>query len=178
MTAVNKSWSFERAYQAQKRFQAKGGTVADPAGPLYQWEALRTLDEMRKQFKAGNKYTLMLALRKCANHDLPMPDWVSRAYISAFDQIHGYRAKSWDAVFGPPLPKGAQLSALRKKREKSIHVWNEVQARGSAVPIDDELFAAVGRKLGLGLTITKKYYSYARSLLPGGRPPKKSTSRS
>ncbi len=194
MTAVNKSWSFERAQQAQDRFQANGGRSEDPAGPLYQWTAMHTLDELRKKFEAGEKYALMLALRKCANHDLPMPDWVSRAYIRAFDTVHNYRAKSWDAVFGAPLPKGAQLAALRKKRLKSIQVWNEVQSRlsarqrwnetesryKSAVPIDDALFEQIGQKLGLGLTITKKYYAHAKAIYGWrpGRTPKKSTSRS
>lgn len=181
MTAVNKSWSFKRARQAQERFQAEGGRWEDPAGPFYQWAALHTLDELRQLFEAGNKYALMLALRKCANHDLPMPDWVSRAYIRAFDSVHNYRAKSWDAVFGPPLPKGAQLASLRKRRVHSIGVWNAVRGhKAKGAKIDDELFAKIGQKLGLGLTITKKYYTHAKTIhgRGPGRTPKKSTSRS
>lgn len=122
-------------------------------------QAREMLDKYERAFRAGDPYALMQAIRKCANQDLVMPEWVARGYIRAFDRVHNFRAKSWDSVFGKPLPKGAQLAALRKKREKSVHVWNEVQQRHQrGASIDDSLFASVGRKLGLGLTLTKEYY--------------------
>jgi len=122
--------------------------------------ARQTLAKYEVAFRAGDSYALMQAIRKCANHDLVMPAWVADGYIRAFDRVHNYRAKSWDSVFGKPLPKGAQLSALRKKREKAAHVWNEVHtAHQRGIPIDDLLFADVGKKLGIGVSLTKKYYS-------------------
>lgn len=173
---VKKTWTHDQAWAAQKKFRNNGGAFADPAGPFDQWVALSMLDSMKIAFEGGDSFTLMRAIRLCANHDLVMPDWVRRGFILAFDKVNGYRAKSWDEVFGKPLPKGANLNALRKKREKSILVWNEVHRRlhtnkiwdkssktwKPLVPIDDELFTEVGQQFGLGLTLTKEYYAHAK----------------
>lgn len=170
----------EQAQTAQERFRAKGGKVR---GPFFEWVALHELDELEKRFDAGDRWALMLGIRKCANFDLVMPEWLACAYIKAFDTVNNHRVKSWDDVFGPPLTKGAQLSARRKKREKSVHVWNEVQSHllaeqvwnektrqwESARPIDDELFTKVGEKLGLGLTLTKTYYTEWKNLNQSSR---------
>ena len=169
---VRADWTLEQAQSAQRSFQAEGGAFNDPTGPLYRWFALRTLEELRVRHEQGNAYALMLAIRKCANHDLVMPSWVSAGYIRAFDTVHNYRAKSWDEVFGSPLPKNAQLAALRKRRTKSIHVWNEVNERHQkGAPIDDLLFASVGKKLGLGVTLTKEYYAEWARFYEMGPPP-------
>jgi hypothetical protein len=164
---ARKDWTHAQAWAAQRRFRANGGAAADPAGPYSQWAALHTLDEYERAFRAGDSYALMQAIRKCAQHDLAMPAWVAAAYIRAFDRVHNFRAKSWDAVFGKPLRKGTQLVAVRKKREKSVQVWNAVRAahqRGRA--IDDPLFATVGRELGIGLTLAKEYYSEVARRMP------------
>lgn len=178
---VKKSWTHDQAWAAQEKFRKSGGASADPAGPFNQWVALRSLDEMKITFEGGDSFTLMRAIRLCANRDLVMPDWVQRGYIQAFDKVNNYRAKSWDEVFGKPLPKGANLNALRKKREKSILVLNQIQRRigrnqildkttqdwksDPLVSIDDELFRDVGIQFGLGVTLTKEYYASEKKRL-------------
>ncbi|MGD9597627.1 MAG: hypothetical protein AB7G76_06320 [Steroidobacteraceae bacterium] len=169
MTVV-KHWTHEQAREAQQRFIDAGGNWADPTSPFSQWVGLHKLDAYEQSFKSGNKYALMCALRECARASLPMPDWVATAYIGAFDCVSFYRAKTWDDVFGPALPKGAQLAALRKRLMKSVQVWNAVNERhkrGEA--IDDALFADVGQKLALGLSLTKEYYAFMKSRI---RPPR------
>jgi hypothetical protein len=171
---ARKQWTAKQAWAAHERFLGRGGSPSDPSAPYSQWAALHTLDDLERRFSAGEKYALLQAVRKCANHDLPMPEWLSAAFIKAFDQVHTYRAKSWDEVFGTPIPKGVQMAALKKRREKSAHVWNAVQgARSQGIPVDDELFAGVGKKLGLGVTLTKEYYAHAR----GQRPAVRKTTR-
>jgi hypothetical protein len=169
---VHKEWTLEQAQAAQRAFEADGGSSSDPTGPLFRWDALQTLEEIRTRYENGDDYALMLAIRMCANHDLVMPEWVAKAYIRAFDTVNGYRAKSWDDVFGHPLPKNAQLAALRKKRMKAAKVWTEVNKRHKAgAPIDDLLFASVGKKLGLGVTLTKEYYAAWARRIEAGLPP-------
>lgn len=157
---VRKEWTFERARAAQKRFTAGGGKRDDPKSPFAQWAALQELEQLRARRESGEQYALTYAVRVCAGHSLPMPEWVARAYIEAFDTIDSRRAGSWEAVFGPAIPKGRHLAALRKEHLHSIAVWNAVLARHErGEPIDDSLFAEIGEKLGLGLTLTKRYYS-------------------
>jgi hypothetical protein len=160
MERAHKGWTFERVWAAQKRFIAEGGKRSAPMSPLVQWAALQELEGLRARQEGGDQYALMYAIRVCAGHGLPMPEWVAQAYIEAFDTIDSRRAGSWEAVFGPAIPKGKHLAALRKEHLKSIAVWEEVLARHQrGEPIDDSLFAEVGKKLNLGLTLTKRYYS-------------------
>jgi hypothetical protein len=157
---VRMEWSFERARAAQKRFTAGGGKRNDPTSPFAQWGALQELGGLRARHEGGEQFALMYALRVCAGHGLPMPEWAARSYIEAFDAIDSRRAGSWEEVFGPAIPKGRHLAALRKEHLLSIAVWKAVLTRHErGEPIDDSLFAEIGKKLGLGLTLTKQYYS-------------------
>jgi len=97
----------------------------DPTLPHAQWFAFQELAVCEKNYEK-NSYFLMTALRICANHRLPMPDWAARAYIKAYDTVNNAGAKSWNAVFGDPYPKGQHLSAIRKKRMYGVAVWNEI----------------------------------------------------
>jgi hypothetical protein len=175
LSRVRKEWTLEQAKAAQARFVARGGRrVGDPRSPLSQWRAMHDLDEIRVRFERGDDYALAMALRICANNSLLMPPWVVRAYIDRFDAVHTYRADSWEALFGPAIPKGKHLAALRKRWEYSIAVWNEVsevqrtrntkQQRKGGTPIDDLLFASIGKKLGLSVTLTKEYYAIEKRL--------------
>lgn len=155
---------FEQALAAQDEFLDAGGNSADPAGPIYKYVALKGLESLEKSFNDGNKLALMHAIRECANHELIMPTWVSNEYIKAFDTVNHFRAKSWDEVFGKPLRKNANLAALRKRDKYAVHIWNAVRAsEQQGIAINDELFESIGKNFGLGLTLTKEFYSYFRN---------------
>jgi hypothetical protein len=95
-------------------------------------------------------------------NDLPIPAWLTLAYLQAFRDIYQYRAKSWDDVFGKPHPKGTHLDAKRQEWEKSILVYHrvkEILRNEPGTPIDGYLFERVGREFGIGgKTLTEKYY--------------------
>ncbi|MBK8993994.1 MAG: hypothetical protein IPM40_21230 [Gammaproteobacteria bacterium] len=158
----------ERIRQAMKESEAiiarDPGRAADPTLPIAKVAAEYDLEAEPQRFEAGDRMALMGAMRICANHDLPMPLWVSRAFISAYDQVLNCKAKSWDTVFGNPYPKGEHLSARRKKRTKAPAVWvaiNRAHKQGRA--IDESLFTEVGKKLGLGKTLAAEYYYAQKS---------------
>jgi hypothetical protein len=73
------------------------------------------LEEERARYNAGDMAALFGALRVCANHDLVMPEWVSRAFIRGYDKVLTCRAGSWDEAFGAPYPKGFHLVGTRKR---------------------------------------------------------------
>lgn len=104
---------------------------------------------------------LLAAIRECANHDLPMPEWVSHAYIRAYDMVLNCKAGSWDEVFGRPYRKGAQLAAMRKRRIKRLAVWNEARRiilSEPETPIDVAFFERIGEKLAIGKTLASELY--------------------
>lgn len=159
---VKKEWTLEDARAANDAALAvdPARSDADPTLPLYQWAALHQLDEYEKYY-LQDSYWLMTAIRTCANHDLPLPDWASRAYIKAYDAVNNARAKSWSAVLGDPYPKGRHLSAIRKRRMFTLAVWQEIQNTlidKPETPIDTYLFETVGKKFSIGKTLASEYY--------------------
>lgn len=170
MTQPDASWTLEEAQaatdEALKRDPAR--PWSDPTLPLFQWIALQWLDEQRRAFEAGDQFALMLAIRICANHDVPLPGWASAAYIKAFDVVLNAHAKSWDDAFGEPYPKGTHPNALRKKRMLKFAVYNWVMgelARKPNTAIDAALFERAGKEFAIGKTLAEEYYREAKKLL-------------
>lgn len=117
------------------------------------------LAELGEKFAAGEQFALMMAIRTCATYDVPLPEWAAMAFCRAYDAVVGARARGWDAVFPRAYRKGSHLAAIRKRREKQGAVWSAVrEAHANGAPICPETFDAVGRKLGLGATLTADYY--------------------
>lgn len=159
-----------RAHEAA--LAASDSTVRRPSLPLFQWVAHQELKRLRGDFDAGDGIALMLAIRKCANHDLLMPEWVAAEYIKRFDLILNYEAASWDDVLGRPVPKGMHLDSLKKRRELKFKVYEAVLERTGPTlnptdrpPVDDGLFEAVGKELGIGKTLANEYYYAAKALI-------------
>lgn len=136
-----------------------GRSIADPTLPVFQLHAQVKLHRCMQRLAAGDGFAMMLALRLCANHDLPMPAWLASAYIERFDRVLNYQANSWDEVFGSPIPKGKHLAALQKKRAlqpKLFLMTKELMAKGLAV---EEAIRVSGEKLGLGRALAWEYYT-------------------
>lgn len=134
-------------------------TIADPTLPIYRAAAVERLEDERKKFEQGDKMALLAAIRTCANHDLPLPRWASRAFVVAYDRVLNCKLGSWDDAFGRPYPKGSHLSALRKRRLYTMPVRMAVtRASESGRPIDETLFEEIGQQFGLGKTLTMELY--------------------
>jgi hypothetical protein len=154
--------AFDEATAATNRIlAAQPGRRCDPTLPEFRFLASLQLGSLRRAFEAGHQRSLMAAIRVCANHDLPLPDWASKAYIHSYDQVLNARMKSWDEAFGAPYPKGTNLAATRKHRILKSAVVTRVQAiRASepGTPIDEDLFERLGAELHIGKTLASKLY--------------------
>jgi hypothetical protein len=77
---VNKDWSLEEAVIAHEAALQSDPSRSDwdPTLPLYQWSALHELDIYAGLYQK-DEYYLMTAIRVCANHDLPLPEWAAKA---------------------------------------------------------------------------------------------------
>ncbi|MBA2588725.1 MAG: hypothetical protein H0U98_08890 [Alphaproteobacteria bacterium] len=135
---------------------------------------MESLEACRLRFAVGDNFSLLKAIRICANRDLVMPDWVARAFISRFDRILNTKADSWDEVFGRPHPKGQTAVKLHKRRSLRAQVFDRVQqlheANPKRWPISDGTFEQVGEEFGIKKTqCNKLYYAEHRALDASGR---------
>lgn len=162
-----KQWSFEQACSEQAQFARD---LPSYLGPLPRFMAFRVLDDLEKDYETNNQgFSILAGVRKCANHDLVMPLWLAKAFISRYDLVLNCHVGSWDEAFNPPIKKGVHLNALRKQRELKFAVLNAVREMRNAnppTPIDKALFEVVGAKFALGATLAEKYYYAAERLLP------------
>ena len=142
----------------------------DPALPVFQAAALEGIERCRIAFdESGDSYSLLLAIRICANHDIVIPEWLARAYIKRFDTVHNARAKSWDDVFGKPYPKGVHLDAVRRRRQlrlEVLHYVKDLKAREPDTPTDKALFERVAEAFGIGTTQAETLYYQAKRIMP------------
>ncbi|MCP5246759.1 MAG: hypothetical protein H6937_12760 [Burkholderiales bacterium] len=167
--SVNKNWTPKEAQAANDAalHENPERNPNDPTLPLFQWHGLNYLDQLHEQFKQGSKFALMQALRECARCGLVMPEWVATNYIKAHDTILNYRSKDWNEVLCSPIPKGANLNALRKKRALQFGVLNEARdilSRSPERAIDAGLFEEVGNKFHIGKTLAEEYCRSAEKI--------------
>lgn len=181
---------WKRLSERQAAFEAKTKDRRRwPAGPLHQAAARENLKSLKESFSAGNAMALMAAIRVCANHDLPLPDWASTAYIRAYDQVLNCRERSWDKVFGKPYGR-RHLDDLRKRRQLLFAVYEKIRelltqsntdpqrnglngrmaqaSEAAARAIDKSLFEDAGGSFGIGATLAEELYYKAKSLLEPG----------
>jgi hypothetical protein len=139
-----------------------------PFQDVFRQQAILDLEALEKQFSTGDDFALLLAIRKCANFDMVMPDWVARNFIRRFDQVLSCRVGSWDEAFGQPYP-GKHLKGLRRNRELRFAIWvriRKIRRRFPAIPIDERLFGHIGKKFGIQKTkVGELYYQADRMVL-------------
>ena len=142
----------------------------EPDLPLYQWSASQDLDTLKAQFEAGDSFALLQAIRKCANHDLRMPDWVAENYINRFDRVLNCKSGSWDEAFGKPYPKGKHIKEMKERRNLRFRVYVRVreirEASKKLIPIDEALFSRVGAEFGIKKTLCNELYYEVKRMLP------------
>ena len=124
------------------------------------------LEVERTRFDAGDRMALFAALRICAQRDLKMPQWASRAFIRGYDKVLNCRTGSWDEAFGEPYP-GKHLARLRQRRLNRSAVWLRIKkllAQPDAPPVDRSLFEKVGKELGIGPRVCSELYYAGKRL--------------
>lgn len=151
-------WTFEEALEAE---WGATGDRNDPTRPLARWMAYARLNALELDFANGRKTALMLAIRICIKHTLPLPAWAGKAFIEGHNKVLFAEAKSWDEVFGAPYAKGVNLRARRRRMELQKAIRREVEKilkEEPGTPIDVGLFERVGEIFGIGKTSAAEAY--------------------
>jgi hypothetical protein len=128
-------------------------------------EALATLAACEAEFRAGKKKAILIAMGVCTLFGLAPPDWLGRAFIEAVSA--GWRSRSWDEVFGPPVADKRAAAALRKRaatrqrhaqiQPRAVQRVRELKQSGRPPPID-ECLRMVGKELAVSPSVISRLY--------------------
>jgi hypothetical protein len=118
------------------------------------------LPQLYQEFtQAGDKSAVMWALYRCLECEVPIPEWVSEAFVTECAKVAGFQVGTWDEAFGKPHPKGTHLATKRKHASKGWRIYLDVlNATDAGRPIDEGLFDEVGRRHGVGKTLAAELY--------------------
>jgi hypothetical protein len=95
---------------------------------FFQNENKRLSDEA----EGGNKRAVLEMAAFCGREGRPIPDWVALEFFGIMADADTGRIKSWDDVFGPPLPKNTKHEGVRLHRELAPLIWDALQKRREA----------------------------------------------
>ena len=134
-----------------------------PLADLARYEAAHELHTAEPSAGEMSGFDVLHWVSVCARCGLAMPEWLSRAYLRRYDAVLNLRAGSWDdpAAFGRPYKKGANLTAMRKRRRLRFAVLAQitmVRWQEPDTPIDENLFERVGKEFNVGKTLCAELY--------------------
>lgn len=140
------------------------------------WQAIRDAERYQQSYEGGEKSALMQMLAACARTGMRIPKWAADALCDEVQSVGDHEKGTWDEVFGRPVPKGAHLSAMaRRKRAyyamldkfRQLQVtldlpledqhelgWGKIPG----VAIDDTFFDELGSDIGVSRTVAKELY--------------------
>ena len=119
------------------------------------------LDILKERFEAGDKSALLYAIYHCLLMKRPLPEWWRLKFLHAYEAHARFEIRSWDQVFGRPVPKGTHLETEKRNAELRPLVIERVEALRAERPIDKGLFEKIGRELNpplKGTTVSEIYY--------------------
>jgi hypothetical protein len=119
------------------------------------------LDILEERFNAGDKSALLYAIYHCLLMKRPLPEWWRLKFLHTYEAHARFEIRSWDQVFGQPVPKGTHLETEKRNAELRPLVIERVEALRAERPIDKGLFEKIGRELNpplKGTTVSEIYY--------------------
>jgi len=123
------------------------------------------LQDMEEKYNAGDKNQLLKAVRFCGRQKMVMPEWVVKSFHESTNEWYSLRVQTLDEAFGLCWPKGKQINAARKKREKGLAVYYAIRALHeedkNENPLTMNTFHKVGEKFEIsGATASDYYYEF------------------
>jgi hypothetical protein len=119
------------------------------------------LDILEERFNAGDKSALLYAIYHCLLMKRPLPEWLRAAFLHTYEARARFEIRSWDEVFGRPVPKSTHLETEKRNAELRPLIIERVEALKAEGPIDKGLFEKIGRELNpplKGTTVSEIYY--------------------
>ncbi len=104
----------------------------------------------------------LLALRMLLRSRVQVPQWLEDIFAAPVDRLQSYDCGSLDAAFNHRIKSQKTLNAHRKADYQARAVHHEMAIRVMrGVAIDSQLFAEVGKAVGVAESTVPKLYRYA-----------------
>jgi len=136
------------------------------------------LEELKERFlngphnpralQGGGSMALFEAIEFCGRKNIPVPAWAASAFSHGFSRVLWAEVATWDEAFGRPWTKRKSLITARKHHRIMTRIYERVLALhdgrdGSPrLPIDNSLFAKVGKEFGIKRSLCSKLYLQER----------------
>lgn len=160
---VNPDWTGEEAVQEQRKWLDAQKPDGRARGPLEAWMSLQHIASFRNNYEDGDKGAVLDAISACALDDLPLPEWLAYAYLSAYRAVAYYRSKDWNSVFGEAHKKGTNLAAKRKRRELAPAIHNRavdlIRCKPDTV-IDAGFYEELAKEFNIGKSLAQEYIAW------------------
>ena len=75
------------------------------------------LDEMEREYGAGQKTALFAAIKLCAEFSIPLPDWVAAAFLDGYKKVERSEVDSWMLLSAGHGVASQRLPNMRRQRE-------------------------------------------------------------
>lgn len=117
------------------------------------------IEERRERIESGDGRQLLEALLDVCMSNAPMPNWLSFRLAGAVRKYTDHEAKTLDEAFNVQRPKNYHHQSKKRRRQAIGSFYVDVLTlRAAGVPIDDELFAAVGDLYKIKRTTASEWY--------------------
>jgi hypothetical protein len=122
---------------------------------------------LKRDFETGDKSVLLYAIYACLEMRRPMPEWVRAAFLDACEAAERFEIKSWEEVFGRPVPKGTHLKRQKRDAALPLIIIDAVEAlKAEGRKVDKDLFKQVGKEWGINATRASEIYYAERRRKP------------
>jgi hypothetical protein len=127
--------------------------------PVQRQRAIDLHEASRVRFDKGDKSAILEAVFVAANCNMKLPNWAADAFEKYYyEAVELEMHKSWDEVFGPPMPKGVHVGKkLADGIRWDLHSYIKVEHE-DGIPLGDGLFEAAGRAFGVSKTKANELY--------------------
>jgi hypothetical protein len=141
----------------------------DSPDPVTDDEFEAEIARFRQQIDAGNKGVILDAIAYCIEKRRPIHRHIAYNFLNSYCDIRWHKYRSWDDVFGRPIPKGHQLIALRRHEALRMAVAVSVETRVErGEPIDKIMFDAIAEELRNDPVVARKLGADKKGLRIGG----------
>jgi hypothetical protein len=114
---------------------------------------------LKRSFEAGDKSVLLWTIYTCLDSGRPIPQWSQAAFRNAYEAAERFEIRSWDKVFGQPVPKGTHLRPRKRDAALPLIIVEDVGALIKAGwKVNKDLFKEVGKAWGVSATRASEIY--------------------
>lgn len=129
----------------------------------------KDINDCQVKYSAGDKLMLFVAILRCAQYKLPLPDWIRWELEAGMHKFIRAEAYEFGEAFGISREKYFRKDAEQKKSQLAFKVFrmvrdlHEKEGRG----IHQALFDYVGKEFGISGSTARDYYYEVQNELSG-----------